>query len=487
MHRARTLAVAVAALVAALAPAARAAPVTLAQIGSFNSPVYVTSPPGDPRLFVVEQVGTVRIVRDGTTLPTPFLNVRPLITSGGEQGLLSIAFPSDYATSGLFYAYYTSGDGNVVVAEFARSSDPDVADSTPRRTLFSIPHQEFANHNGGQLQFGPDGLLYAGTGDGGGGGDPHGNAQNPASRLGKLLRIDARQAGTQPENFALGLRNPWRFSFDRQTGDLAIADVGQDTIEEVDFAAAPGRGQGANYGWNRFEGNNQFSGSGDRSGLTFPVLTHTHADGWCSITGGYVVRDPSLPELAGRYVYGDYCKGDLYAANLAAGGGDDAPLGLHVASLTSFGEDACGRVYAASGNGPVYRLTSGGADCAAPAGTPPGGTSAPAPDRTRPSLGLSAPRRQRRGRTVRFSLRCSEQCAVAATARAIDRGVGTLTRRSLAAGARVALRVTLTTAARRALARALRRHRSVVLTLRVRGTDAAGNVTVTQQRIRLTR
>src|SRR3954468_5119070 len=366
MRRALVLAVVLLAL-----PADARAAVSLAQIGSFASPVYLTSPPGDPRLFVVEQGGTVRLIRDGAVRPAPFLDVTSRITSGGERGLLSIAFPPDYASSGLFYAYFTNANGDIQVDELARSAgNPDVAEAGPRRTLFTIPHPGQANHNGGQLQFGPDGLLYAGTGDGGGAGDPNGNAQNPASRLGKLLRIDARQAGAEPAVFALGLRNPWRFSFDRQTGDLTIGDVGQNTIEEVDFAPAPGRGQGANYGWNRFEGNNQFSGSGDRSGLTFPILTHTHADGWCSITGGYVVRDPLLPELAGRYVYGDYCKGDLYAANLAAGG-DDRPLGLNTPSLTSFGEDVCGHVFALSGNGPVYRLSSGGgAECGgAPAGT----------------------------------------------------------------------------------------------------------------------
>lgn len=484
MHRARTLALAALAVLVVPAPAA-AAPVTLAQVGSFSAPLYVTSPPGDPRLFVVEQGGTVRIIRDGTTLPTPFLDVTSRITSGGERGLLSIAFPPDYARSGLFYAYFTNASGNPEVDEMQRSaSDPDVADASYRRMLFEIPHPGQSNHNGGQLQFGPDGLLYAGTGDGGGGGDPNGNAQNPSSQLGKLLRLDARQAGAQPEVYALGLRNPWRFSFDRQTSDLTVADVGQATIEEVDFAPAPGRGQGANFGWNRFEGNNVFSGSGDRSGLTFPVITHTHADGWCSVTGGYVVRDPLLPELAGRYVYGDYCKGDLYGANLAAGAGDDAPLGLQVASLTSFGEDACGRVYAVSGTGPVYRLTSGGGECVLPGAESPGAGAATA-DRTRPTVRLSAPRRQRPGRTVRLTVACDEQCTISVTARALDRGVGSLRPRMLAAGAPVPLRLTLTSAGRRALAGALRRHRSVVLALGVRAADAAGNAAASRLRIRI--
>src|SRR3954469_19583434 len=277
-HRARTLAL-LAALAALAVPARAGAAVTLAQIGSFSSPVYLTAPPGDGRLFVVEQGGTVRVIKDGTTLPTPFLDVRSRITSGGERGLLSIAFPPDYASSGLFYAYFTNANGDIQVDELARSAgNPDVAEAGARRTLFTIPHPGQANHNGGQLQFGPDGLLYAGTGDGGGAGDPNGNAQNTGSRLGKLLRLDPRQSGAQPEIFALGLRNPWRFSFDRQTGDLAIGDVGQGTIEEVDFAPA-GTPAGLNYGWRCMEG---FHATGNScttsSGFTPPVLEKPHPD-----------------------------------------------------------------------------------------------------------------------------------------------------------------------------------------------------------------
>jgi hypothetical protein len=492
MHRARTLAVATVALAAALAPAARGAPVTLAQVGTFSEPLYVTAPAGDTRVFVVQKLGLIKIVKNGAVLPTPFIDLSQRQTaSGGEQGLLSMAFAPDYASSGLFYVYFTNPAGNIQVDELRRSADnPDVADPGYRRLVLEVPHPGQTNHNGGNLQFGPDGLLYAGTGDGGGGGDPNGNAQNTASNLGKLLRVDPRQAGAAPAQFAIGLRNPWRFSFDRQTGDLSIGDVGQNAVEEVDFAPAPNRGQGANYGWNRFEGNTQFGASNDRNGLTFPVITHNHSDGWCSITGGYVVRDPLLPELAGRYVYGDYCKGDLYAATLATGASDDAPLGLHVASLSSFGEDACGQVYATSLDGPVYRLSSGGAAAcgAGSAVAPPGGAGpAATPDRTAPAVRLTAERRQRRGRRVRFAVRCEEQCTVSAGGRAIDRSVGTLKARTLAAGARVTLNLTLTSAARRALARSLRRHRSVLVTLRVRAADAAGNARVTRLRVRLTR
>jgi hypothetical protein len=218
--------------------------------------------------------------------------------------------------------------------------------------------------------------------------------------------------------------------------------------------------------------------------VTFPVITHTHSDGWCSITGGYVVRDPTLPELAGRYVYGDYCKGDLYAATLATGARDDAPIGLHVASLTSFGEDACGRIYATSGAGPVYRLSSAGGTCTPQAG---GAPPAAGPDRTRPSVRLTARRHQRRGRIVHFAATCDEQCAITVTGRAAGRRVGAIKRRTLAAGARVPLRLTLTATARRALARSLRRHRSVLLTLSVRAADAAGNAGVSRLHVRLTR
>src|SRR5438132_1389513 len=271
-----------------------------------DSPVYVTAPRGERgKLYVVEQPGVIRVLVNGRLQPQPFLDIHDMVKSGGEQGLLSLAFHPNYAKNHRFFVYFNDTSGDVRVYEYR--SNGTIGLPGTGKSLLLVPHREFDNHNGGQLQFGPDGLLYAGTGDGGGGGDPHGNAQNRASNLGKMLRIDPRQPGAQPEQFAIGLRNPWRFSFDRQTGDLAIADVGQDTVEEVDFAPAPGRGQGANYGWNRFEGNNVYTGTGDRTGVTFPVITHTHSDGWCSITGGYVVRDPTLPELAGRYVYGDYC------------------------------------------------------------------------------------------------------------------------------------------------------------------------------------
>ena len=338
-------------------PATAAGEVTLEQVGTFAQPTYVTAPRGDTaRIFVVEKAGTIRVVKDGSVLAKPFADLTARVTSTGERGLLSIAFAPDYDASGRLYAYFTNLDGDIEVDELRRSpADANLADPSYRRTVFTVAHRFAANHNGGQLQFGPDGLLYAGTGDGGGGGDPQGNAQNPASKLGKLLRIDPAKAGAQPEIVALGLRNPWRFSFDRWTGDRIIADVGQGQVEEVDFNG----GDGANFGWNRFEGDQLYNPQTVIQGpVVDPVVTHRHSEGWCSITGGYVVRDVAVPELFRRYVYGDFCKGEIYAVSLPDG--EPAPTGLKVPALSSFGEDGCGRVYAASLGGPVYRLTTRG-------------------------------------------------------------------------------------------------------------------------------
>lgn len=357
-------------------PAARSAArgVKLTRIGTFVAPTYVAQPAGDPRrLFVVEQGGTIRVVRDGRVLRAPFLDIRRLVVSGGEQGLLSMAFAPDYATSGRFYVDYTDVNGNTRVVEYRRSANADRADPRSAR-LVLFQRQPQPNHNGGQLQFGPDGLLYVALGDGGAEGDPHGrvgNGQNLGTQLGKILRIEplpgggyrvpadnpfVRRRGAQPTIYAWGLRNPWRFSFDRVTGDMVIADVGQDTIEEVDFRSR-GTARGVNFGWRAWEGTRRYDPSVRAPGAVGPVLEYTHAGGNCSITGGYVVRDPRLPALAGRYVYGDFCVGNVFAARLSQHGSSGRrALGLHVAALSSFGEDARGRVYAASLNGPVYRL-----------------------------------------------------------------------------------------------------------------------------------
>jgi glucose/arabinose dehydrogenase len=364
----------------ATAPAQTAASgVRLKQVGTFDQPVAFAAPPQDTRRqFVVEQGGKIRVVRDGRVLSTPFLDIRDRVVAGGEQGLLGLAFAPDYATSKRFYVYYTArGSGANTLAEF-RASSADRADPGSARILFAQADSE-SNHNGGQLQFGPDGLLYVGMGDGGGGNDQHGsrgNGQNKGTLLGKILRIDPRQTGDRPyaipsdnpfvgqsgargEIYAYGLRNPWRFSFDRANGALIIADVGQNAVEEIDYAAE-GQARGANYGWRAIEGDRK-NFDEPAPGAVAPVLTKDHDDGWCSITGGYVVRDPALKALAGRYVYGDYCLGQLRSARLSAGRatGDRAVGGVpRVEGLSSFGEDARGRVYVLSLNGPVYRLVA---------------------------------------------------------------------------------------------------------------------------------
>ncbi|HKG40389.1 MAG TPA: PQQ-dependent sugar dehydrogenase [Conexibacter sp.] len=353
-----------------------AAGVKLTKVGTFSSPDYVTQPPGDRRrLFVVEQGGRIRVVRDGRVLRAPFLDISSKLVSGGEQGLLGLAFAPDYARSGRFYVDYTDRNGDTRVVEYRRGSSPDRANPrTARQVLFQ--DQPESNHNGGQLAFGPDGLLYVGLGDGGGGDDQHGaigNGQNLGTLLGKILRINPRPSGGQPYGipsdnpfvgrpgakpsiYAWGLRNPWRFSFDRATGDLTIGEVGQDHVEEIDFRTK-GTGRGANFGWRAWEGTRHVDPGVRVSGDVKPVLEYTHDRGGCSVTGGYVIRDARLPALAGRYVYGDFCAGDLLTARLRQDGASGRrALGLHVNSLSSFGQDARGRVYVVSLDGPVYRL-----------------------------------------------------------------------------------------------------------------------------------
>ena len=359
--------------------------VKLVGVGRFEEPVYVTAPRGDRRrIFVVERAGTIRVVRGGRRLSRPFLDLRSRVTSGGEQGLLSMAFAPDYDRTRRFYVNYTDRSGDQRVVEYRRSrSSADRALSDSAR-LVLVYRQPEANHNGGLVKFGPDRLLYIGTGDGGGANDQHGargNAQDLGSLLGKLLRIDPRRSGDRPyrvpsgnpfvdrsgargEIYSYGLRNPWRFSFDRSTGDLAIADVGQGAVEEVNFARRNGA-RGVNYGWRPFEGSRRTPGidSDEQApGHVRPVLELSHDDGNCSITGGYVVRDRGVPALTGRYVYGDYCKGQVRSARLSPGSarGDAAVRGVRrIDQLSSFGEDARGRVYITSLSGSVYRLAAG--------------------------------------------------------------------------------------------------------------------------------
>jgi glucose/arabinose dehydrogenase len=342
--------------------------------GDFASPLYVTAPRGDRRrIFVVEQAGRIMVVRGGSTLSRPFLDIRSLVTAGGEQGLLSVAFPPDYAQSRRFYVYYTDREAQQRVVEY-RATSADVADPGSARLVLKMADRE-GNHNGGQLQFGPDGFMYIGTGDGGGGGDQHGargNAQNLGSLLGKILRIDPRASGSnayrvpasnpfsgrpgaRAEIYSYGLRNPWRFSFDRRTGDLTIGDVGQNAVEEIDFVRR-GAGAGANFGWRPFEGRQRYAPGESAPGHIPPVIQTSHDDGNCSITGGVVVRDASL-RLYGRYLFGDFCKGEILSARLARPRAHDVRrTGFRVPSLSSFGEDARGRVYVVSLDGAVYRL-----------------------------------------------------------------------------------------------------------------------------------
>ena len=348
--------------------------VRLVRIGSFSSPVFVTAPRGARKVqFVVEQGGRIMVVRNGRKLGTPFLDISSQVTANGEQGLLSMAFAPDYASSGRFYVYFTDNDGDQRVVEYRRAS-ANRADPNSRRSVLRVPHHRF-NHKGGQLQVGPDGMLYAGFGDGGAGGDPDENAQNLGRMLGKIIRIDPRpnggysippdnpfrnRSGALPEIYAYGVRNPWRFSFDRRTGAFTLGDVGQDEIEEIDFIPARSGGRqprgGYNFGWDTFEGRSRYE-SGSAPGQIPPVLQRTHSQGYCSITGGYVIRDRSLGRgWTGQYVFGDYCDGTLRLSRLRRPSASYHATSLKVSGLASFGEDGRGRVYAVSLNGPVYRI-----------------------------------------------------------------------------------------------------------------------------------
>jgi glucose/arabinose dehydrogenase len=358
--------------------AARAGPVRLLRLGRFDGPTFLAAPPGDPRRFVVQRDGTIVIVRGRRQLAQAFLDISDKVSTEGEGGLLSMAFAPDYESSGLFYVYYTDLRGYLQIDQFRRSSDPNRADPDSRRSIIRVPHFR-GNHKGGQLEFGPDGMLYAGFGDGGSGGDPDENAQNLGRMLGKLIRIDPRpgggydvpasnpfagRAGARGEIYAYGLRNPYRFSFDRSRGSLVIGDVGQDEVEEIDFV--PGRGGnraprgGYNFGWDVFEGRDRYEGGG-APGYVPPVIAHRQDGGFCSIIGGYVIRDRSLrgTRYAGRYVYGDLCSPELRLAFLKRPRAPTRGTGLRVPNLVSFGEDGKGRVYAVSIDGPIYRIGRG--------------------------------------------------------------------------------------------------------------------------------
>lgn len=361
-------------LYAAAAPLA----LRLQEVASgLDAPIFLTAPPGDSRLFIVERPGRIRVVQNGSLLATPFLDISALTTTSGERGLLSLAFHPQYAGNGYFFIYYTNLAGDIVIERRQVSAgNANVADPLSALAIITIPHPTFSNHYGGLLSFGPDGYLYAGTGDGGSGGDPPSNAQNTNILLGKLLRLDvnastvaqpyaippgnpfAGTAGARGEIWAYGLRNPWRYAFDVPGQLLYIADVGQANWEEVDVR--PVGQAGNNYGWNIMEGAHCYnSASCNQAGLVLPVIEYGHdTAGGCSITGGYVYRGTAVPELAGQYLYSDYCGGWLRSfgySNGAASAVTDWGI-TNVGNILSFGQDAQNELYMLSGTGKVYRI-----------------------------------------------------------------------------------------------------------------------------------
>jgi len=351
-------------------------PVVFAE--GFSSPVSIAHADGDDRLFVVERGGSIRIIHgDGTIEPTPFLDISGFITTGGERGLLGLAFHPDYSENGFFFVNYTDLDGNTVIARFTVSgSDPDVADIETREVILSID-QPYSNHNGGDLKFGADGYLYIGTGDGGSSGDPGNNAQDKSSLLGKMLRIDidsgtpysipsgnpyVDSAGSANEIWASGLRNPWRFSFDRETGDMWIADVGQGSVEEINFIPS-GSGAGMNFGWRCYEGEETYNTSDclAESEYWFPQYQYYHnTDNGCSVIGGFVYRGVEFPSLDGYYFFTDFCNDMLFSLHDSSGQWVMTKHGQFTGnSFSTFGEDQNGEIYMAGlTSGKVYKLTT---------------------------------------------------------------------------------------------------------------------------------
>jgi glucose/arabinose dehydrogenase len=356
------------------APPEGTVPVALEQIAEgLAFPLYLTAPPGDPRLFVVEKDGAIRIIKDGVLLTTPFLDLHAQVSTGSEQGLLGLAFDPGYPTTGRFVVHYTDLAGDTRLSTFRVSPDPDRGDPASERVVLTAD-QPFANHNGGQIAFGPDGYLYLGLGDGGSGGDPNGTGQRLDDLLGSILRLSLAPdgytvppdnpfvgvSGARGEVWSYGLRNPWRFSFDRLTGDLYVGDVGQNRLEEIDVApASGGGGRGVNYGWNVMEGAGCYAASScDTIGLTPPVLQYDHGQG-CSVTGGYVYRGAAIPALQGQYFYADYCSGFVRSFRLVDGTPADQaswPALRPGGAIPSFGEDAAGELYILAADGRVLKI-----------------------------------------------------------------------------------------------------------------------------------
>ncbi len=343
-------------------------------VEGLSKPTELTTAPGSKLLYVTEQVGRVRVIQANTLLEAPFLDITDRVGSrASEQGLLGIAFASDFPTSRRFFVNYTDRSGATVISAFLAQDDLR-ADPNSEWVVMRIP-QPYANHNGGQIQFGPDGMLYVATGDGGSAGDPQNLAQNVNSLLGKLLRLDVSQSSPDepyrvppdnpdfgpnslPEIWAIGLRNPWRFSFDRATGDLYIADVGQNRFEEINFAPA-GTGGGRNYGWKLREGFSPFASQERHTSLTDPIWQYDHSDGHCSVTGGYVYRGRALPGLIGSYLYGDFCSGVIWGLQRSASGEwQNTELMRTGLLISAFGQDADGELYVLDHRGAVYRIVA---------------------------------------------------------------------------------------------------------------------------------
>lgn len=336
-----------------------------------RDPVALAVAPGDARLFVVEQIGRIRVIERGRLLAEPFLDLRDRLSSGGERGLLGLAFHPGFARNGQFFVNYTDPAGDTRVVRYTVAAGGAKADVSSARLILRV-EQPWANHNGGHLAFGPDGRLYVGLGDGGSGGDPQDNGQNLGTLLGKMLRLDVdrgspyaipadnpfrTRAGVRPEIWALGLRNPWRYSFDRATGELWIADVGQNRWEEIHVA--PAGAAGLNYGWRRLEGSHPFRGATPADSMQRPIVEYSHDDG-CSITGGFVYRGRAVSALSGAYVFSDYCQGWLRSFRRVGGRPADftewdvRPLG----AVTTFGEDAAGELLVATMEGRIYRIVA---------------------------------------------------------------------------------------------------------------------------------